>query len=379
VKRLVLFTPGHDEPGGASSRSRLIAAQLAANGWQVRVVTRAGTLWKWRLMRTPGLTVIEVPGFNRRRLGAALFYLCAIPLGFVWGIRSRAFVAVQLMSTSSAASICSGLTRRPFLALSTTSGTLSETAYIRATRLSSARRRLLGRAAWLVAQTEAVAHELAELTANPRVVVLPNPVELVVPPPLDGRPTALFAGRFSAEKDLLRLLSAWESVVEDHPQARLTLAGAGGEYRSVEVELRAAVQASSVLRQSVELPGWIDNIRTVLVSADVFVLPSLEEGMSNALLEACAHGRLVVASDIAPNRAIVGDEYPLIFRAGDRDEMAACLTRAFRMGEDERTGVRALLAQRIGPFSSEAVIPRLEELITTAERTRHCHPRGETG
>ena len=160
MNRLVLFTPGHGEPGGAAKRSRLIARQLALNGWDVRVVTRAGTLSAPRVHRADGLTVVEVPGFNRRRLGAALFMVTSVGLGLWWGLRCRAFVAIQLMSTSTAAGLCGLVLRKPFLAMSTTSGALSESAYIRSTRLADVRVRLLRRAACLVAQTEEVAREL---------------------------------------------------------------------------------------------------------------------------------------------------------------------------------------------------------------------------
>ena len=349
----------------------MIAGQLARNGWDVRVVTRAGTLTRFRLHRAGGLKVVEVPGFNRRRLGAALFMITAMILGIWWGFRSRAFVAIQLMSTSTAAGLCGLLLRRPFLAMSTTSGALSESVYIRSTRLSGIRVRLLGSATRLVAQTDEVARELTELTGNLHVTVLPNPVAVIAPPPLNGRPEVLFTGRFSDEKDLPVLLSAWEDVLESEPGAKLTLAGAGGMYRSVEPEVRAIVSQSAPLRDSVSLPGWLDDVTPLLTAADVFVFPSREEGMSNALLEACAHGRLVVASDIPANRVILGETYPLYFAVGARKDLAECLIAALRMEEDDRAAVRAQLADRMRAFSTETVVSRLEELIAAADRTRH--------
>lgn len=371
MKRIVMFSPGHGELGGAARRSSLIAAQLAASGWKVTVLTRAGTFSRFRMVREPNLWVLEVPGFNRPRLGAALYLALAIPFGFLAGIRARGIIAIQLMSTATAAGLCALLLRCPLIAMSTTSGKLGEVAYISGTRTVGTRVRLLRRASWIVAQTDTVALELRALTGSERVVVVPNPVRATTPAPLRGEPTVLFTGRLSAEKDLLGLLDAWEIVLQEEPDARLTLAGSGGEYRSVEAEVRARVESSDGLRSSVELPGWVNAVDPLLAAHDIFVLPSLEEGMSNALLEAVAAGRIVVASDIGPNRAVLGDDYTLVFAAGDHAALAATLLRALRLGPGERREVRLALEARVQLFSPEAVIARLEELIDAADHTRH--------
>ncbi len=325
MRRIVMFSPGHGEAGGAASRSRLVAEEFASSGWDVVAITRAGTLSRFRIVRRPGFRLLEIPGFNKPKLGGALYLALALPLGLLAGLRARGLIAIQLMSTATSAGVCSFILRRPFIAMSTTSGRLGEARYIRGTRTAGIRRRLLRRAAWIVAQTDAVATELRDLTGSDRVVVVPNPVAVGDAPSLSGEPRVLFTGRFAAEKDLLGLLEAWETVLGDEPGAVLTLAGAGGEYRSVEKDVRRTIEGSDVLRGRVELPGWVEDVGAMLAANDVFVLPSLEEGMSNALLEAVAAGRIVVASDIAPNRAVLGDDYELLFPAGDHASLAAAL------------------------------------------------------
>lgn len=371
MKRLVMFSPGHGEAGGAASRSRLIALELAGSGWQVLAITRAGTFNRFRVIRGPGLRVLEIPGFKQPALGGALYLALAIPIGLIAGIRAKNFLAIQLMSTTTAAGVCSLLLRRGFVTMSTTSGRLGESRYISGTRTSWLRRRLLRRATWIVAQTDAVAEELRELTESDRVIVLPNPVALREATPLTGQPRVLFTGRFAAEKDLLGLLDAWESVLSEEPDAKLTLAGSGGEYRSVEADVRERIAGSESLRNGVELSGWIDDVPAILSANDVFVLPSLEEGMSNALLEAVASGRIIVASDIAPNRAVVGDDYPLLYPAGDSSALASALLKGVRLPAGEQEAIRSILAERLTAFAPAAVIARLEELMDAADRPRH--------
>ncbi|HWW67724.1 MAG TPA: glycosyltransferase family 4 protein [Solirubrobacterales bacterium] len=368
-RRIVLFTPGHTEPGGAQRHSKLIAEGLWRAGWEVKAITRAGALSRPALRSAPGLTVVEVPGFGRRRLGALLFALAAIPLGLLWGRRARALVSVQLMSTTTAAALCGLILSRPFLALATTGGggALGEVEYLEGTRSAPLRLWLLRRAACLLAQTEAGVGELARVGRMERVAVLPNPVERpAAAPPLPGTSSALYAGRFAEEKDLPCLLRAWREVVRGRGVARLTLLGAGGAHRSVEAELREMLDADPALRESVRMPGWAPGVEGFLRATDVFVLPSRSEGMSNALLEACAWGRVVVASDIPSNRAVLGDGYPLLFPPGDAEALAECLARALDPLDPVRGVAAGLVRERTGEFSTEAVVGDLEELIDAA-------------
>jgi glycosyltransferase involved in cell wall biosynthesis len=370
-RRIVLLTPGHSEPGGAQRRSSLLARGLAERGWEVRAVTRAGSMRRLRVSRTLRMTVVEVPGFGKRRLGGLLFLIVAFPLGLLWGARARAYVSLQLMSTSTVAAGCALLLRRPFLALSTTTAGLSEIDYLQSTRTWRARRWLLGRADYLLAQTEEARPPLMSLVQSQRVAVLPNPVD--VPPqtpPLNGRPRALFAGRLSAEKNLFRLLDAWKPVAESNQNAHLSLLGVGGDFRSIESELRSRVADDPLLRRTVSLPGWAEDVAAEMAKSDVFVLASTSEGMSNALLEACALGRVVIASDIPSNRAVLGGDYPFLVSPDDTDGFTKALRAAFDDGGRDRQRVSALARERVAPLSAESVVRKLEGLIDGASRAR---------
>jgi L-malate glycosyltransferase len=369
-RRVVLFSPGLTEAGGAQQRSRLIATTLAERGWDVRAITRAGSLNRFRLRRKGNLTAVEIPGFGRRRLGGLLYLLGAIPLGLLWGSRATALASLQLMSTSSSAAICGLVCRKPFIAMATISGQISEIAYLRSTRTWPLRRRLLGRATHLVAQTSEAAKELEGIPGRRHLVTLPNPVELPeAVPELSGERRALFLGRLVHQKNLLTLMDAWKAVVQRVPDAKLTLGGSGDAHGSVESELRARIAGDPILRASVEAPGWVADAGSLLRAHDVFVLPSVAEGMSNALLEACAQGRVVAASDIVPNRTVLGEDYPLLFSPTDTEAISVALTQALT-DEGVRKRARAIIGERIPDFSSETVVDRLEGLLNAAGSAR---------
>lgn len=117
-----------------------------------------------------------------------------------------------------------------------------------------------------------------------------------------GAPLAVFTGRFHPAKGLGDLIAAWEPIATRWPDARLWLVGEG----PYQEELEAEIEARS-LKNHVVLTGVFDNVDELLAAADLFVLPSWEEGMSLALLEAMASGLPVVACDIPGNRDLVAD------------------------------------------------------------------------
>lgn len=115
-------------------------------------------------------------------------------------------------------------------------------------------------------------------------------------------PRALFVGRLAPEKGLDTLIDAWRLVRREHPAATLSLVGEGAERPALEARI-----ARLGLSDAVHLPGAAQDVEPWLRQADLFVLPSREEGMSIALLEAMALGLPVVATAIPGNRRLVGD------------------------------------------------------------------------
>jgi glycosyltransferase involved in cell wall biosynthesis len=231
-------------------------------------------------------------------------------------------------------------------------------------------RQNLRRADFLIGQTDAAADELQAFAPPGRIRVIHNPLPTAEPATLSGRPNAVFTGRLAKQKDLGVLLEAWRSVVARIPAARLSLVGSGGAYGSVESELRDAVHVNEWLRASVTFSGWVADVRPWLAAADVYVLPSRSEGLSNALLEACAWQRIVVASDIASNREVLGDDYPLLFRTGDARDLAAALLRAFE-DDDVRAAASSVIARRVQDLSRPPASEAIGELLLAADRSRH--------
>jgi sugar transferase (PEP-CTERM/EpsH1 system associated) len=132
-------------------------------------------------------------------------------------------------------------------------------------------------------------------------------------------------GRIQPVKDQALLVRAFARLVavrpELHVRLRLAIVGDG----PLLPYLRALAQSLGIA-DSTWFPGGLDNIPEVLRLFDVFVLPSLNEGISNTVLEALASGVPVIATRVGGNPEIVDDgRYGRLFPPGDEATLAGLL------------------------------------------------------
>ncbi|WP_430390366.1 glycosyltransferase [Dyella sp. 20L07] len=125
-------------------------------------------------------------------------------------------------------------------------------------------------------------------------------------------------GRLNWAKDQVGLIQAFGRVHAQRPEAALVLIGDG--------ELRAHLQHCTVkenLQHAVHFLGDRNDVQELLRGLDLFVLSSLSEGYSMALLEACATALPIVATDVGGNREIVHDRHTgLLVPASDPGALA---------------------------------------------------------
>ncbi len=115
------------------------------------------------------------------------------------------------------------------------------------------------------------------------------------------RPRVLFTGRLHPQKNIPLLLEAWSKLAPNRPGS-LILVGPGDDRQRLE-----ALAASLGVAGRVQFTGGVDNPAEYLRAADVFVLPSVAEGMSNSLLEAMATALPCAVSGIGGNTDLIED------------------------------------------------------------------------
>lgn len=139
------------------------------------------------------------------------------------------------------------------------------------------------------------------------------------------QPIVLAVSRQEPQKSLETLIDAMPTVLADVPDVILLIAGPEG--RSTP-ELRQAVERSRV-GASVRFLGSRDDVADLLCAADVFVLPSIREGLPGAVLEAMAMEVPVVASDLPEIReAVPSDEFAWLVAPGDIPGFAGAIADA---------------------------------------------------
>lgn len=174
----------------------------------------------------------------------------------------------------------------------------------------------------------------------------------------EGKQTILFLGNLEPVKNIKVLIDAVFLLLTN---AVLVIVGKGS--------LRSDLEHYTALRkikQRVVFAGTTNDVRSFYHTADVFVLPSHSEGMSNTLLEAMSCGLPVIGSDIPAIRdIIVHGQNGYLFQKDDPEELAdhiqdildsseeaMRLGRAARKTVEERFSFETVTQQYISLYQS---------------------------
>jgi glycosyltransferase involved in cell wall biosynthesis len=170
--------------------------------------------------------------------------------------------------------------------------------------------------------------------------------EAFAPPPGDpkarwgwsGRPVVTAIGRLTPHKGFATLISAWQVVHAQMPDAVLAIAGWDVQgYRQV---LEAQIDALG-LQDAVRLMGFLDDVPAFLAAGDVFAHPTTSEGFGQVMIEAMAAARPIVCSRIPPLMEIVVDgETGVFVPPGDAEALGAALLRMLTDPEAPAMGAR---------------------------------------
>jgi glycosyltransferase involved in cell wall biosynthesis len=198
-----------------------------------------------------------------------------------------------------------------------------------------------------------VIHNGIDLTpfANPQAGYRPDPE-------WTGRPVIGALGRLTPQKGLHYLLQAAPEVLLENPQTLFVFAGDGPERDSLETE---AKQLGII--DSVRFLGVRNDVPKLLSSIDVLAMPSTDEGLPMALLEAMASGRAVVASSVGAIPKVIQNRVNgILLPPGDVPALASALRELVNNREarlELGRSARETIEQR---FSAAAMARQYREL-----------------
>lgn len=173
------------------------------------------------------------------------------------------------------------------------------------------------------------------------------------------RPVVGTVARLAPQKGVKYLLEAAQVVQAKLPQVQFLIVGDGPLMDELQRE-KARLGVTGVV-----FAGYLDNVVPVMKALDIFVLPSITEGLGLTILEAMAAEKPVIATAVGGvPEVVVPEETGILVAAADENELGQALLRLLedsplqnRMGLNGKQRVREL-------FSLEHMIAETERIYT---------------
>lgn len=321
--------------GGAERQAERLAAYMAFHNVSTGVLTRKVGNLPAREYRD-GFDVYRLPQVGPGKIKTLIFTLAAI-LMLLTHKRSYDILHAHLaFSPAIAAAIVGKIVGKRVIVKFGNSAAFGDVQQSKRTLRGRLRMAILRR--WpdviIVLDPQMEAEVLADGFARERVLCMDNGISAGDFVPcvdkdnakrkldLEIKTTALFTGRLTSQKALPVLLQAMQQVVKTCPDMQLILLGHGEEKE----KLMALAGELGITGQVIFHPP-VNDVRPYLDAADIFVLPSLAEGISNSLLEAMSAGLACIATSVGGSPTVLDDgDCGLLIAPDSVDELANALS-----------------------------------------------------
>jgi glycosyltransferase involved in cell wall biosynthesis len=295
--------------GGAERQLATIAPLLVQRGIRVSIITRKRIPSTADYEVVDGIPVYRVPVAGPKFIASVLFTLRCLRV--LRKLKPDILHAYELLSPTTTAALYKLIWRTPVVAKVLRGGSQGDLDVLKRNRFGSLRAGLTLRFVdMFIAISKEIQTELSQ-TGIPigRQVWIPNGVDIERFQPVSqeqkqqlrqslGLPSgflAVFTGRLDPEKNIASLAAVWPSVQQSIPNAHLLVIGTGSQEKQIQ----------DLACDHVHLLGKMADVVPYLQAADVFILPSSTEGLSNALLEALACGLPSIATAVGGNPELV--------------------------------------------------------------------------
>ena len=218
------------------------------------------------------------------------------------------------------------------------------------------------------------------ISPRANVHVLPNYVELPELPANralcnGGDAEVLFLGAVGARKGIYDLLPAFKSALAEIPTLRLIIGGNG------EIDKAQAIAVELQIENCVRFAGWVNGEAKVdlLRRAQIYVLPSYNEGLPVSLLEAMSWQVPVISTRVGGISELVREGVDgFLIDAGDRAALSSAIIKlAQNVKLRQKMGMAA--RDRVERnFSKPVVLPKLEGLYRSLMSPANVTRKGKS-
>ncbi len=325
---------------GGERQTELLIRELAQREWRQRLVVRNGNPLVASCQDVPLLEIVQV---------------VSNPLFAAIATRGSRLVHAHEARSVYAGWLAAAVLSIPFLLTRRVDNAL---------RPSRTRDAAYGRASKVVVISEAIAREVGR--CYPEVacdIVSSSHAEMQQ----DAKSVAEILSRYEGktlighvgalvhrQKGQRTIIEAAKACAKTHPDWHFLLLGSGED----ENEFRRAVDALP----NIELVGFVDNVADYLTAFDIFIFPSLHEGLGSALLDAMHFGLPIVASRVGGIPEIVEDGVNGHLIEPEKPELLVDTIAGLLADDKSREAMSAANVTRSKAYGASAMASAYEEI-----------------
>jgi len=135
-------------------------------------------------------------------------------------------------------------------------------------------------------------------------------------------------GRLAYPKNYIFLINIFPSILKQLPEAKLIIIGDGPDQKELQDQIN-----ERNLQTSIFLVGAIPHAYKFIKAFDLFVLPSIFEGLSLTLIEALSSGLPILSSDVGGSAEVVNHDAQQLYKLNDGDDF---LRKLVNIANDQR-------------------------------------------
>tara|TARA_R110000868_G_C10965998_1_gene769103 strand:+ start:399 stop:2435 length:2037 start_codon:yes stop_codon:yes gene_type:complete len=235
-------------------------------------------------------------------------------------------------------------------------------------KISTARKLLYPMSSMITVQTKEAGYYFPE-TLRKNIYVIPNPIPIYnfnkFYDTWDSKNKKILSiGRLDQQKGFDILIKSFYIFNKNHPGWTLTIVGEGQERHKLQ-----SIIEELKLENQINLPGSFSDISPFLNSCSIFILPSRYEGFPNALLEAMASGRPVIATNCksGPSEILMGGSAGLLVPPENPSALAEAISK-LALNPDLANELRNIAIRRVADFEESIIVSKWENLIDSVIR-----------
>lgn len=187
--------------------------------------------------------------------------------------------------------------------------------------------------------------------------IIPNPISVEAYAKSEKQKKIVSVGSLKPQKNQKLLIDAFASIASEFPEYQLVIYGEGDLRKELEKQI-----VDLNLQGRILLPGGKRNVHECISDAELFVLSSDYEGLSNALLEALMMGLPCVSTNVAGADEYIDGSNGMITPVGDRESLSAAM-KMMLTDSVYRKQCGEYAMQKASDFDTRSVLKKWHDLM----------------